>query len=616
MADPYIPVIVLGDTKGLNKTFLAQVKRAAAAAGATSIYVSSGKRSDASHPGGPTNTGVANSNHLTGQAIDGYAVINGQQVPLGTALLPFVGQYGLRSGDVDVPGGFYKGGRDPSHVDNGANVGGVKTSDKPAPFVVAPRDTGGKGPPGSGKALAALIKYAPGYQKYVGAVKNAAKLWGADPVQLLSLLAFENTSADPNITNSAGARGLAQIVDRTVGKGLNPAAYEAFASLYGTQIPDVLAHDPNYAINYAAFRLAGTIQNYGGDLNAWYRGNYNPGFTGDSRGAGPAALLKTAKVGNYQPTIPQSPSQGAAAATAAATAKAQSDAYIAATTGLSVVKATAVAQAKALQHFTDPWITVTTRNGRVTGFGAPSTGENPPANVLTVQGQPVTQSTFQTLWDASRNNLFESYTGRAATPGEIVGFVSKGLSFYQMRAQLAKTPEFMKSPVWKQEAPGVRATVKAALGTDPPAAFVARAISENWTPDTLAANIKTLPGYHQGPEYLQNFSAAKAVYGTIYGAPDHEGNAWLKTVATQGWTQQQVADALRSAPEYKHSLEYANNVGDLLDTLGMFVGRRAAFKSTKIPNPPLPTGGLGSTVKVLTPGPSPTVGLQPTFGKA
>ena len=108
---------------GLDKTFLQKVESAAAQAGATSIVITSGKRSNESHPGGPTNTGVANSNHLYGHAIDGYAIINGKKVPLGQALLPLVDQFGLRSGDVK---GFYAampGGYDPTHVDDGFNLG-------------------------------------------------------------------------------------------------------------------------------------------------------------------------------------------------------------------------------------------------------------------------------------------------------------------------------------------------------------------------------------------------------------------------------------------------------------------------------------------------------------
>jgi hypothetical protein len=100
-------------TQGLDAAFKAKVAAAAQAAGASYIYVISGKRTP------ETNTGVSNSNHLYGHAIDGYAVVRGKKVPLGTLLRDTASDYGLRSGDV---AGFYKGAPDPNHVDDGYNV--------------------------------------------------------------------------------------------------------------------------------------------------------------------------------------------------------------------------------------------------------------------------------------------------------------------------------------------------------------------------------------------------------------------------------------------------------------------------------------------------------------
>lgn len=101
-------------TKGVNPIFLGRVAAAAKAAGATYIYVISAKRTPA------TNTGVSNSNHLYGHALDGYAYVPGQgKVPLGTLLKDSASSYGLRSGDQP---GFYKGAPDPNHVDDGYNV--------------------------------------------------------------------------------------------------------------------------------------------------------------------------------------------------------------------------------------------------------------------------------------------------------------------------------------------------------------------------------------------------------------------------------------------------------------------------------------------------------------
>lgn len=109
----------LGDTAGEKARFLAELQAAAHAAGASRIRVTSGYRSP-SHNAAVG--GVAHSNHTTGNAMDGYALIRGQWIPLGVALKNVAGRYGLRSGDVP---GFFNGHPDPVHVDDGANVGGV-----------------------------------------------------------------------------------------------------------------------------------------------------------------------------------------------------------------------------------------------------------------------------------------------------------------------------------------------------------------------------------------------------------------------------------------------------------------------------------------------------------
>jgi hypothetical protein len=108
-----------GDTQGEKARFLAELMAAGHAVGATRIRVTSGYRSPAHNA---AVGGVAHSNHTTGDAMDGYALIKGRWVPLGVALQNVAGRYGLRSGNVP---GFYHGGPDPVHVDDGANGGGV-----------------------------------------------------------------------------------------------------------------------------------------------------------------------------------------------------------------------------------------------------------------------------------------------------------------------------------------------------------------------------------------------------------------------------------------------------------------------------------------------------------
>ena len=106
----------LGDVSGVKSHFLASLSAAVAAAGGTKVRVTSGVRSPAHNA---AVGGVAHSNHLTGDAVDGEVFIPGKGwVPLGTALRGVAGRFGLRSGDVP---GFYHGGPDTVHVDDGFN---------------------------------------------------------------------------------------------------------------------------------------------------------------------------------------------------------------------------------------------------------------------------------------------------------------------------------------------------------------------------------------------------------------------------------------------------------------------------------------------------------------
>ena len=103
---------------GTHSDFVQRVLEAARAAGATSINVISGYR-DPEHNAAVG--GVPGSNHTRGLAMDATVTIPGRgTIPLGQ--LPTLAQFGLRSGDQP---GFYRGGRDPNHVDAGYMAQGL-----------------------------------------------------------------------------------------------------------------------------------------------------------------------------------------------------------------------------------------------------------------------------------------------------------------------------------------------------------------------------------------------------------------------------------------------------------------------------------------------------------
>jgi hypothetical protein len=106
----------IGNTAGVKPAFLRSLGQAAMSVGGTKIRVRSGYRSPEHNA---AVGGVARSNHTTGDAMDGDVFIpNKGWIPLGVALQSAASKYGLRSGNVP---GFYRGGLDPPHVDDGAN---------------------------------------------------------------------------------------------------------------------------------------------------------------------------------------------------------------------------------------------------------------------------------------------------------------------------------------------------------------------------------------------------------------------------------------------------------------------------------------------------------------
>jgi len=115
------PTNYSGKLRGEDPGFIHKLNAAIAAVGGTQTRFSSTERSP-SHNAAVG--GVSGSNHLPdargyAHAVDGETYIPGRGwVPLGVALKPVARKFGLRSGDQP---GFYHGGVDVVHVDDGYN---------------------------------------------------------------------------------------------------------------------------------------------------------------------------------------------------------------------------------------------------------------------------------------------------------------------------------------------------------------------------------------------------------------------------------------------------------------------------------------------------------------
>jgi hypothetical protein len=124
--------------------------------------------------------------------------------------------------------------------------GGITGVHKPAP-----KDPPEKGPPSTPAALKLMSEKYPNFKQYLDKIKAAAKLYGADPVELYSVLVALGSRGDPAYQDKSGGLGLARISWSTVEKEMNPASYASFVKKWGNQARQRAAQ-PLFAINYLA----------------------------------------------------------------------------------------------------------------------------------------------------------------------------------------------------------------------------------------------------------------------------------------------------------------------------------------------------------------------------
>ena len=416
------------------------------------------------------------------------------------------------------------------------------------PPTLPPSQKGGRS---QNTAINDLLKRFPGYRQYMPVIRAAAGRWGMDPVLLLATLAWENGGAKAGERNSYGARGLAQIVDGKVGH-YNPQDYSAFIGQFAPdgRITDSRAFNPVFAINYMAWRMIGHIRKYG-TLNGAYNQGYNPGFTGDKRGKGPAAYVPSWYWA--QSKIAPSPADVAG-------------------------KAASRKQAGAQQAAGNPWL----------------------------QGQ-----NFLDYWHQRIDPIFEAYTGRRASRGEARQAIANGWSDYHLQLTLAGKSSFIGSPIWKSQASGYQSVYREIYGDlKPDNRLIAFAIVHNLGATGFAEQLRQGKGYVKSAEFQSNVATLQNVYQSIFGAPDENGLYVIKQATIHGWTTDQFAKYLRGQPEYQHSEEFRSNA----EKLAAVFGGTPTLTRDEALAPPSPTAGVPRDPRLGPPPwePQPTAPASPS----
>ncbi len=414
---------------------------------------------------------------------------------------------------------------------------------KPFPTITYPPSAAGhksNNPPSTTSTLAALAKTYPSIAPWIksGLIENAATQWGVNPVEVALVLLREGGQANTT-PNAKGAVGPAQIVDSTVRKDLNPVGYQAFTAQYAPcgQITPRMKADPVFSVNYLAWRMAGSRNQYP-TLDAWYASpGYNPGYTGP----GPSTFLKGAGVSGYQVNLPQTPTQHAG---------------------------TDVTNQNAKQGIVSPWATITKKGGI-----AFVRSVDPPANVIKdASGAAYTQSDYQKI-AVQLDSLYMPYTGVRATPKQVVSYIKNPVSTYQLQQSLAdpkNNPRIFKSPIWQTNASDYEAVYKNVYGNDAvaPRSLILHAITHNLTQTGFQQQIRQLPQYENSEEFKGAVAQFQSGYEQIYGKPDSVGQQKIKEAAKAGWNGDQWLQFLRNQPEYTSSGEFQRNVYSLMNGLG------------------------------------------------
>lgn len=246
--------------------------------------------------------------------------------------------------------------------------------------------------------------------------------------------------------------------------------------------------------------------------------------------------------------------------------------------------------------FKNPYVTGVTKGPA----GKLSTTDDP-NKALQYDGQPLQRSDFLTLRD-QLTSYYVSYTGKRPTNAQIQQYIVKGWNPYTLETLLSKSPDFTKSPIWKQYVtnwqndPTIKDVLPAGGKIDPNLAR--QAIVNQWTSDTIATKLRQAAGYINSNEFKGNIATMLNAHEAIMGTPDPQAMVSIKDAALQGWTTDQYAAWLRSQPAYTSSPEYQSKALTMLQGLGLITGAQTILTpGSGSPGP----GSVQPATQTLTP---------------
>jgi hypothetical protein len=374
---------------------------------------------------------------------------------------------------------------------------------------------------GQQSAYRAYINAHPALRGYAQQIYKAALNYGLDPVYYASLIFFES-GGKPGARSSANAYGLAQIhIPSWLGK-TDPRT--------GKAITQADINNPTWNLNFGAYLFSKAVSQYG-SYDAAYRKGYNPGYTGK----GPFRDLPK----GYVPTgTGKSPQESAQRSVETDVAK---------------------------QDLTDPYVTI--KNGKLVTTDA--------KHALHIFGKPLRRSELLQTWQ-NLNDIYLAYTGKPVTGRAVKDILASGKSRAKIIDILARGPNFVNSPIWRQNAPGYEAVWKSIYGQNstPDPAAIRYGIVNSLDPGGFAQTLRDRPDYETSNEFRSNLASLSGVYTAIYGLPsDERSKNVLRNVTRQGWTSDQFAQYLRAQPEYQMSGEFKSRTLGLAGALGFLTGQ-------------------------------------------